>query len=221
MYVARHAEWHRSEVTNAVIGLYLHEYPDTHYARLWGRSADAQFRADGYRGYVGKAWRLWAGNSSVHRAMFETVGFFDESFRSYGWEDTDWGYRLALAGANVHLDPELETVHRTDSATTAIRAVRAFESGQAHARFIGKHGVDPDVSIDPRTWQNRGWAAAVSLAAVGRQAGFYDVAGRMIDSVVPELPDVIGRRLIGLTIEGAALAGFRHQLRNRSRNGQL
>jgi hypothetical protein len=45
------------------------------------------------------------GNSSIPRAVFERVGAYDESFRRYGGEDLDLGYRLARAGVRFVYNP--------------------------------------------------------------------------------------------------------------------
>jgi glycosyltransferase involved in cell wall biosynthesis len=42
---------------------------------------------------------FYTGNSSVSRAALDAAGGFDESLQYWGLDDTDLGYRLALAGA--------------------------------------------------------------------------------------------------------------------------
>ena len=209
-YVAAHAKWHIMNKESAVIGLYRNVFPDTPYARAWGRHAEHSFRETVYGLHRDRAWRLWAGNCSLHRSMFDKVGPYDEAFHRYGWEDTDFGYRLLLAGATVRLDPALETIHRGPSTTTAIRVERAFRSGQAHARFVRKHGVDPDAGVPDSRFKVTSWAALVRTAATGGSSNHYRAAGAAVDHVLPRLPVPVGRRLVGLTIEAAGLAGFRH-----------
>lgn len=42
----------------------------------------------------GQGWHLCA----IHRTVFDTVGLFDENFYPGYWEDTDYLYRMGLAG---------------------------------------------------------------------------------------------------------------------------
>jgi hypothetical protein len=51
-------------------------------------------------------WHLIA----LHRCLFETVGFFDEAFWPAYWEETDFLYRLKLAGL-VGVDDEGNISH--------------------------------------------------------------------------------------------------------------
>ncbi len=46
------------------------------------------------------------GNSSVSRRTFADVGGYDDSFRQYGGEDLEMGYRLAAAGVRFVYCPE-------------------------------------------------------------------------------------------------------------------
>ena len=142
-----------------------------------------------------RAWRLWAGNCSLHRSMYEKVGPYDQSFRQYGWEDTDYGYRLLTCGAAVRLD-RTRDIHRSPSVTTAIRAERAFRSGQARARFVRKHGVDPDVVVADLRLRVRSWSALIRAFAVGRTSGHYRAAGAAVDRILPSVPDA-ARSAIG------------------------
>ena len=49
-------------------------------------------RDDGFRAVAGN-------NLGIRRELFEAVGGFDESFDRYGWEDTEFGYRVQNRGA--------------------------------------------------------------------------------------------------------------------------
>jgi GT2 family glycosyltransferase len=51
------------------------------------------------------------GNSSVSRQVFVQVGRYDESFRQYGSEDLDLGYRLARAGVEFVYNPRAIGYH--------------------------------------------------------------------------------------------------------------
>jgi GT2 family glycosyltransferase len=51
------------------------------------------------------------GNASISRALFEQVGRYDESFRQYGSEDLELGYRLAQAGVRFVYNPRAVGFH--------------------------------------------------------------------------------------------------------------
>ena len=69
------------------------------------------------------------------------MGEYDESFREYGWEDIDWGYRLHRLGVPIVVPPGFTTLHHGPVTTTVERALRAYSSGAARHRFLGKHGA--------------------------------------------------------------------------------
>jgi len=51
------------------------------------------------------------GNSSISRALFAEIGSYDESFRQYGSEDLELGYRLAKAGVRFVYNPRAIGYH--------------------------------------------------------------------------------------------------------------
>ena len=51
------------------------------------------------------------GNSSIPRELFVRVGKYDESFRQYGSEDLELGYRLARAGVRFVYNPRAIGYH--------------------------------------------------------------------------------------------------------------
>ena len=46
---------------------------------------------------------IFTSNILVHRVIFETIPF-DDSFTGWGWEDVDWGIRIAAAFPVIHID---------------------------------------------------------------------------------------------------------------------
>ncbi|KAA0955726.1 glycosyltransferase [Sporosarcina sp. ANT_H38] len=52
------------------------------------------------------------GDVSVNRELLDKVGYFDESFRGYGAEDWELGYRLYKNGARFLLDPSTFCYHQ-------------------------------------------------------------------------------------------------------------
>jgi GT2 family glycosyltransferase len=88
----------------------------------------------------GRAWTLWGGNFSVRRETWDRVRGFDESFRDYGGEDTDFGLRVAALGI-----PFLFEAGAGASHLHVVRAMdfrrRAFSEGRAVVRVARKHGL--------------------------------------------------------------------------------
>lgn len=130
-FVRLHVACH-SGPQRAAIGLYRNVFPDTPYARVYGRRADSQFREEADRTARDTQWRYWAGNVSVTRGTADRIGPYDLAFRAYGYEDVDWGRRLHDAGVPVVLVRELETTHRLSAVTAASRVERAFFSRGSH-----------------------------------------------------------------------------------------
>jgi GT2 family glycosyltransferase len=51
------------------------------------------------------------GNSSISRELFNRIGKYDESFRQYGSEDLELGYRLARSGVRFVYNPRAVGYH--------------------------------------------------------------------------------------------------------------
>ena len=205
-YVHAHVAAHRDGPPRGVVGLYRNLDEPTPYAAVYGEHADAAFRTAAYAAPAAMRWRYWAGNCSLPRKLWEEVGPYDPAYRLYGWEDVDLGYRIAHAGHAVDLLPGLETPHRVAAVTTAIRARRAAQASAARRIFEGRHGTHVLPSAIP-TWSPwntlvRGAAATVHLAGPRR-------CGGAVDRLLPLLPGGVGRKLVAVTVEGAALAGYR------------
>ncbi|UEJ81129.1 glycosyltransferase [Brachybacterium halotolerans subsp. kimchii] len=206
-FVARHLAAHADGVERGVVGLYRNRFEPTPYASVYGEGADERFRADAYAAPADLRWRYWAGNCSLPRSLWERVGSYDPAYRLYGWEDVDYGYRIAQAGAAVVLDPALETAHRAASVTTRIRARRAAQAAAARRIFEAKHGTG---ALPPAIPPWSLWNAAVRAASLGTGVLGPRRTGGAVDRMLPLVPRGAGRRLVGLAVEGAALAGYRH-----------
>ena len=203
-FVRRHLGAHEGREVG-VVGLYRNTFPDTPYARAYGRHADEHFRDAAYRAPADATWRYWAGNASVTRETAELVGGYDEAFRAYGWEDVDWGLRLHRSGVPVVLDRALETTHRLSAVTARSRVERAFFSGAARRQFVAKHGMVDLVPPAPHS----PWTRAVALVARGLSESRARSAGRAADALARVLPSRASRTLVGLLVEAASEAGYR------------
>lgn len=202
-YVRRHADAHDGRATG-VVGLARNVYPDTAYARVYGRDWDQQYRRDAYRVDPSETWHYWAGNCSVTRRTWTMVGPYDTGFRSYGWEDVDWGYRLSRVGVPIVLDPLLETEHRGPASTAAARAQRSFYAGAARRRFDVKHGIESAPAPQRSVWNS---------AVLGLQRGLNEhriaTIGPAVDMAAAALPRPVARKAVALLVEASAAAGRR------------
>ena len=202
-YVSAHVNSHR-DGPGGVIGLYLNEYSTTPYAEVYGKDADERFRRDAYGSAPSMAWRYWAGNCSITRAIWDSVGPYDPEYRLYGWEDVDYGYRIHKAGFEVRLAPELETPHRVAAVTTAIRARRASHSGAARRLFERKH---PQAGLPDAIPGWSLWNALVrGLSRIPLKPARL---GSVVDALLRFLPRGVGRKIVALSVESAALGGYR------------
>jgi glycosyltransferase involved in cell wall biosynthesis len=205
-YVAGHLARH-ADGPVGVIGMCRNVFPETTYAAVYGRPAYERLRAAAYAAPADQRWRYWGGNVSVDRDSWSRVGPYDESFRGYGWEDVDWGYRLAQAGVPLIVEPALETDHHVAATTTAGRALRAYYSGSARHRFEAKHGAQvlaSGRSLDP-------WSLAVSATARLMTEHGIGAAGRAVDRAAERLPARIAEKAIALLVEAGARAGYRRR----------
>lgn len=211
-YVAGHVSAHLGPVVG-VIGLYLNVYPDSAYARAYGRRADVRFRDTAYRVPPESIWRYWAGNVSTTAETFHRVGAYDTGYRTYGWEDVDWGYRLHSLGVPVKLVPQLETIHRIPSTTAWIRSKRAYLSGAARNTFEDKHGVE---AFGPAPRPRGVWGAAVrALAHLENEARIERIA-RLVDGALAHVPPSVGEKMVALLVESASRAGHDRPSTNRT-----
>jgi GT2 family glycosyltransferase len=187
-----------TEIPNAgVIGLYRNNYPKTAYSRAYGEIVDRRFAKEAYADAPDDRWHYWAGNCAVTRETFDLVGGYDETFRQYGWEDVDWGYRLASLGHPIILSPALETTHNVAATTTAGRCERARWSGFASVKFYEKHQIQVPKS------QTNLWNTLVASATPFAGRGL----GKLVDFVLPILPAKVALRLVDLSVQAAFKRG--------------
>jgi GT2 family glycosyltransferase len=82
-------------------------------------------------------WNVTGNSSSIPKDLFFQVGGYDETFRDYGGEDPDLGYRLKKAGAKL-VFVTAEAVHEAWS-HQGKATEKAYKAGQAHVRVWRKH----------------------------------------------------------------------------------
>lgn len=203
-HIAAHIKAH-SEKECGVIGLPLNIAPENAYMRAYGHDADSRSREAAYAMEPAERWRLWGGNTSVPRHLYDAVGGFDTSYKGYGWEDLDFGYRLAQMGVPIELCRDAEVRHHMASVTTKIRADRAYSSGMARRHFEALHGTG---STGAPQSQRSVWEKATSLAARKLQPESSSRVAALIDQALPYVPSTVGRKAVAFIVESSAEAGF-------------
>ena len=80
---------------------------------------------------------VFTSNILVHRQVLEQIGF-DEGFSGWGWEDVDWGLRVADHFPILHID---NTATHLGLEQDAVLVDKFGSSGANFARLVEKHPV--------------------------------------------------------------------------------
>jgi glycosyltransferase involved in cell wall biosynthesis len=211
-YARAHLAEHQGEAVG-VVGLCRNVFPESAYARVYGQAADARFRSDALATDRDDQWRYWAGNVSVLREVHERLGGYDERYRTYGWEDVDYGYRLQKMGIPIRIQPALTTAHHVAATTTGVRAVRALHAGAAREIFIAKHGAE---ALRPTPQRRTLWSTLVAATSTMANERTIKAGGLAIDAASAVLPRWLAEKLVALTVESAGRAGIVHPHRART-----
>lgn len=206
-YVERHIAAH-AERPCGVVGLYRNVLDDNAYARAYGNATDGKFRDGAYDCSEDERWHYWAGNCSITREIWEAVGPYDTRYRTYGWEDADYGLRVYEAGYPIVLDPALETTHHAAAVTTDSRVRRAYHSGQARHLFDSIHGAGKPGPGPTRPTNTSAWNIATNVLADSLSYERACTLAAGLDRALPRLPIAVSSKLIALLVEAAAVAGY-------------
>ncbi|MCF6376295.1 glycosyltransferase [Nocardioides KLBMP 9356] len=206
--VAGHLARHRDRTSDAaplgVISLTRDVFPDTPYAAAYGRPANERLLAEAYARPSDERWRHWAACNSVSKAAYDAVGGFDTTM---GYrEDSELGLRLAKAGVEIVIDPDLEVEHRGPAPDTATRAARAFTSGASTRDFDERHPGRHSAAARPSS----AWERVVGTAAarIDSRTSAHALGAR-VDAALPRLPRRVRGKAVALAVEAAAVAGRR------------
>lgn len=204
-HVAAHVTAHEQQECG-VIGLPLNIAPDNAYMRVYGQEADRRGRSEAYAMPASDRWRLWGGNTSSSRDTFHRLGGFDPRYQGYGWEDLDFGYRLHQLGLPIELLPEAEVRHHMAAVNTSARARRAYRSGQGRKMFESLHGAG---ASGPARRQDRSpWGLAVTATSNHLTYARTERLARLVEPALAVAPAALGRKMVALLVESAAVAGF-------------
>lgn len=206
-YVERHVAAH-SERPCGAVGLYRNVLEDNAYARAYGNATDGKFRDSAYECAEDERWHYWAGNCSITREIWDTVGPYDARYRTYGWEDADYGLRVYEAGYPIVLDPALETTHHAAAVTTESRVRRAYHSGQARHLFDSIHGTGRPGPGPTRPTNTSAWNVATNVLADSLSYERARTLAAGLDRALPRMPIAVSSKLIALLVEAAAVAGY-------------
>lgn len=208
-FVASHVAAHRqSKEPIGVVGLTRDLHVDSPYSRAYGIDAAERSFVHASSRESGELWRHWAANCSITRETWERVGPYDMRYRTYGWEDVDYGYRLHAAGVRLVREPGTTADHLGPARSARGRAGKAFDSGSARALFQELH---PEAGVEAPSAGSGIWGAGVAAAAVlVRSRKAVDRFAGAVDRALPHVPSAVGRKLVALSVEGAGLAGAHH-----------
>ncbi len=208
-FVRTHHEAHRSGAPHGVIGLVRNVFPEGSYGTSYGVDYDTRFRKMAYLAPASERWRYWAANCSVPRALYDRVGDYDTGFNTYGWEDIDWGFRLAQTGAEIEIVRDLETVHHAANVNARLRVARSFHAARSRARFDRKHDLPPPSDGLGSGFAQTSWNGLVRATSyLGSEQRYVALAGRL-DRVLERLPTGLSVKAIALLVESSAIAGYR------------
>ncbi len=208
-FVRTHHEAHQATTPRGVIGLVHNVFPEGSYGSSYGADFDVRFREVAYSVPASDRWRYWAANCSVPRALYDEVGDYDTRFRTYGWEDIDWGFRLAQTGAEIDIVRNLETVHHAANVNARVRVTRSFHAGRSRARFDRKHDLPPPPREQGSGVAQTSWNGLVRATShLGSEQRFVAIAGGL-DRIIERLPTGLSVKAVALLVESSAIAGYR------------
>ncbi len=204
-FAAHHYRLHQASRCG-VVGMCRDVFPDTPYARAYGVGADRRIRAMAFETPPDRAWRWWSGNVSTTREDYDLVGGYDESFREYGWEDIDWGYRLHLLGVPIVIPQDFTTQHHGPVTSTVERASRAYSTGSARRRFVHKHGPE---ALGDSAPERTLWNTLVAMTSYGTTETTIPRVAALADRAIGRVPPRVGEKAVALLVQAAARAGDR------------
>ncbi|HKV40746.1 MAG TPA: glycosyltransferase [Blastocatellia bacterium] len=136
--IAEHLAWH-TEHPDPKVGVvgsvpYSPEVHPTPFQQWWGLDGVRYHPPCLFPGQ-GVAFRMIQFcNTSLKAEFLDEVGMFDENFRTFGYEDNEFAYRLAKAGGKVYFNPAAVGYHY--KRVTFSDACRSVQKSAASRRYL-------------------------------------------------------------------------------------
>jgi GT2 family glycosyltransferase len=198
-FVQRFSDLLTANPNQGVIGICVNQFQPGRYQKKYGSLADKRFSKAAFDCPAETRWHYWAGNCAVTREVFDRVGAYDAGFRAYGWEDVDWGYRLAQLGVPINIPENFKVVHHLAAINAEKRCERALWSGAAAAKFHAKHSLEQKIPAKLKLW-NRLVKLATPIAGKN--------LGRVADLLLILLPSSLAAKFIDFAVEASFNRGY-------------
>jgi glycosyltransferase involved in cell wall biosynthesis len=198
-----HLQGHKSTAGGPVLGHVRHPWKETgsflerfllHHVELFQSFQFPDFENVPFL-------HFYSCNLSLPRTCFENVGLFDETFTSYGFEDTDLGYRLSQAGYKTIYRPEAAALHNVQT-TYAQLVEKRRSAGKWLCYLLQKHPELKETFMPRhRSFRRRlvSWAGMVASPLAG--AGF-------MENLRGTSWDALGERIFWYCLERHYWAGY-------------
>ncbi|MGH9357172.1 MAG: glycosyltransferase family 2 protein [Terriglobia bacterium] len=136
--VAEHLAWHMEnpELKAGVVGSvpYSPEVHPTPFQQWWGLDGVRYHPPCLFPGHGVAFQFMQFCNTSLKARFLHDVGPFDENFRTFGYEDNEFAYRLAKAGGKIYFNPAAVGYHY--KRVTFSDACRSMQKSAASRRYL-------------------------------------------------------------------------------------
>ncbi|MEW6145842.1 MAG: glycosyltransferase [Thermodesulfobacteriota bacterium] len=85
-----------------------------------------------------RIWDFYGGNFSIRKSVITEVGLFDESYKSYGYEDVEFAYRLLNRGIKIIFNPYAMCIQHYDDDFKGL-AYKTINSGKNAVQLVNLH----------------------------------------------------------------------------------
>ena len=121
---------------------------------------------------------------AITRPVLNTVGFFDEGFTPFYYEETDYCYRARQAGFRIVVNADAAAVHMESASMEPVRHLQKYAYHKNRLRFVLKHFGAAQFLTDFAPAETNRLQAAFS-------AGELQSLGRVYWETAVTLPDLI------------------------------
>ena len=89
-------------------------------------------------GYNLRIWDFYGGNFSIRKSVMTESGLFDESYKSYGYEDVEFAYRLLNRGIKIIFNAHAMCIQHYNDNFKGL-AYKTINSGMNAVRLVNSH----------------------------------------------------------------------------------